>query len=493
VFVLPAIAAIVAAGITYYSMRDNQSSSSHADVTAVNTTRDISYVPLDSSVFVQQHVVDGWVNRPGGPDFSAMYGHAWDLWRALNQRTGQRLHETPLPVWETWYSAEEVFLDKQQLEVTDPDDRDLDPPNQSIDSGALAVQTGTAPRISTTVLSFNRYNRQMLDHVHQNQYFDRGLLSSMASQFDLAGTAPAQRTVAEFPTTSVMVKPVWWIVPGDRPSMMPYWAGGTPDVASDQRNPNWETWKQCVLVDPTGHADTKVDQVCNGNLPGQTTMKAGSYKVEKIYVDPAKSDFYGFRLNQDEVGALGQFNGILSNTNKEGKPEEVHAGDYAILVAMHVSTRETTNWTWQTFWWAPDAKKPAPLPPDAQTPPRRIPAPFNHFDMCTADVVTTPVDQRADNTPWICFNPYLETDLKGLITPDRTVTDEVGIHSNCQSCHRAAKFLPAGKSQYAVHGYVDKNDPAWFKNSVITEFLWSMAIRTHNPPFSAPTPAKAAQ
>jgi hypothetical protein len=488
-FVLPVIAAVVAATVTYFSVKDNGTSTAGKDVTAVNTTRDISYVPLDTSAFVQQHTVDGWINRPGGPDFGAMDAHAWDLWHAINEPTDQKLHGTPLPVWETWYSAEEVFLDKQGTEVKDPDDRDLDPPNQSIDAGALAVQTGTAPRLSTTVLSFNRYNRQMLDHVHQNLYYDRRVLNDMSSAFVTAKTPAAQRSIAEFPTTSVMLKPVWWIVPGDRPSTMPYWAGGTPDVATDQRNPSWQTWKQCVLVDPTGKADNKSDQVCNQNLPGQTPMKAGTYGVRKINIDPAKSDFYGFKLNQDEVGALGQFKQILSNTNKEGKAEEVQAGDYAILVAMHVSTRETANWTWQTYWWVPDAHKPAPLPPNSQAPPPGIPAPFDQFDMCNADVVTVPVDQQPNGTPWLCYNPYLETDLHGLLTPDRTDDTEVGIHSNCQSCHRAAKVTPGVKSaDYAVHGYVDKNDPAWFGKSVGTEFLWSMALRAHDPPFSAPTP-----
>jgi hypothetical protein len=28
-----------------------------------------------------------------------------------------------------------------------------------------------------------------------------------------------------------------------------------------------------------------------------------------------------------------------------------HAGDYAILVAMHITTNEDPKWTWETFWW----------------------------------------------------------------------------------------------------------------------------------------------
>src|SRR5207249_1626219 len=112
--VLPVAVGVIAAAITYVWTKDNTSSSKGNDVTVVNGTRDINYVPLDSSVFVQDNVIQGWINRPGGPDFGDMYGHAWDLWRDLNRSTGQKLHGTPLPVWETWYSAEEVFLDKQE-------------------------------------------------------------------------------------------------------------------------------------------------------------------------------------------------------------------------------------------------------------------------------------------------------------------------------------------------------------------------------------------
>lgn len=105
-------------------------------------SKDVRYVPLDRAAFVQQNVVDGWINATPGPDLTSIYGHAWDLWRYLNKPSGQTLRGTPLPIWETWYSGEEVYLDNR--EVADPDSRDLDPPNQSLHSGALAVETGNA-------------------------------------------------------------------------------------------------------------------------------------------------------------------------------------------------------------------------------------------------------------------------------------------------------------------------------------------------------------
>jgi hypothetical protein len=451
----------------------------------VNDREDIAYEPLDRSAFVQQSVIDGWINKPGGPDLASIDGHAWDLWRQMNQPSGQTLNGTPLPIWETWYTGEEVFLDNQ--EVDDPDSRDLDPLNQSLHAGSRAVDTGTAVRNRATVLSFNRYNRQMLDQISQNGYYDRAVLQQLANGFDLAGTPPELRTVSEFPNTSVMLKPVWFIVPGDAPSMLPYWAGETDKVTSNTANPSWDTWKQCVLVDPTGKAKPDIARTCNPGEPGETSMKAKSYDVVPVDEDPSKSDFYSFRLTQDEVDALGQDKMILDNSNKQEKVEEVKAGDLAILTAMHVSTREIEDWTWQTFWWVPDPKEPVSTPPNAQVPPSSIPAPFNHFDMCTAYFMTTPVEAKEAGEPWVCFNPFLESDLTGLFTADRSTDTDVGIHSNCMSCHRAAIYIATKEIRYVSQGYVSKTDPAFFADGVITEFLWAMPFRAHDPPFIGPT------
>jgi len=457
-------------------------------VTAFGQTRggkDVRYVPLDRAAFVQQNVVDGWINAAAGPDLTSIYGHAWELWRQLNKPSGQTLRGTPLPIWETWYSGEEVYLDNR--EVADPDSRDLDDPNQSLHSGALAVETGSAPRIPATVLTFNKFNRQMLDHIQQNGYYDKSTLQQMSDDFDSAGTQTDLRTITPFENTATMLKPAWWIVPGDEPSMVPYWAGDTSDATTDPSVPLPGTWKQCVLVDPTGKAKANIGRTCNTGNKGQTTMDAGAYDVVPVAPDPKKSDFYAFRLNQDEVDALPQERQVLHSSNKQGKLRDVKAGDLAILTSMHVVTLETGNWAWQTFWWAPDPQAPAASPPDAQVPPSDIPAPFDHFNMCASYFMTTPVAAQENGEPWICYNPYLETDLTGLLTVDKSVSDEVGVHSNCMSCHRAAVYTADRKVDYVVNGYLDKGNAAFFGDGVITGFLWSLPIRAHDAPFVGPT------
>jgi len=483
---------------------DPTTSPQDASDDAIDGSGTIRYVAADSSTFVQPAVVQGWLDAPGGPDLDSIDGHAWDVWRAITASTGQELHGTELPVWETWFSDAEVFLDNQ--DVLDADSRDLDPPNQSLHAGRLSngapTDGGPATRdggsgtttgaASAAVLSFNRFSREILDTVHQNRYYDRRTLQGMDDDADLAALPPALRTVPAFANTAVMVKPVWWIAPGDEPSMLPYWAGDDGSVTTDPQVPTWDTWRQCVLLDPTEGSTqeslTGVERVCNAGKDGETTLPADGYAVRNVSTDVDASDFYAFRLTQDEVDGLGEFKMMLDNTNREDELDQVQVGDLAILVAMHVSTREITNWTWQTFWWSPTPADPAPWPPNAQAPPKDLTGPFAQFDMCSAYYMTSPATAASGaGEDLVCFNPYLETDLTGLFAADGSSSTEVGRGSNCMSCHRSAVFHASESPQYVGSGEVDTDDPRWFGNGVQTEFLWSLPFHAHDGPFEGPT------
>ena len=425
----------------------------------------ISYVEIDAAVFEQEVVINAWIHGPTGPDLASIHQHAWDIWSALNAPTDHIVEGTTLPVWETWFDGADLFGATRS--VADSESRDLDAPAQ-------LAHAGSARSAGASVLTFNRFNRQMLDHVQQNTYGNSNTLAVLREEFGRAGVPVVDRTIQQFPNTSVMLKPVFWIVPGDRPTPVPYWAGAGLDVATDPQNPDWKTWRQCALVDPTGSASSDEPRVCNRGQDGEIDMAAGDYRVLDLSVD--SDELYAFRLTEDEVSGLGDFPMILDNSNVKDDLELVEAGDYAVLVAMHVTTRETANWTWQTFWWTPDRSSVAAEPPDSVQAPASIGAPWDKFNMCAAySMVTPPGD--VDGEPVICFNPYLETNLTGLYSVDRTVTDEVGVHSNCMSCHRAAQVTAGAKAEYAVHGYLEPGDPAWFADGLRTEFAWSVAMR----------------
>ncbi|MHB1138527.1 MAG: hypothetical protein ACYC2O_06175 [Microthrixaceae bacterium] len=492
---LAAVALLSISGVLY-ACTDDPAGTGDAIAEESAEVRGIRYVAPDAAAFRQAVVINSWIGRDGGPDTDSIDGHAWDLWRAITALSGQELNGTPLPVWETWYSDAEVFLDDQ--EVDESTSRDLDPLNQSLHAGSLAdperVTTGAA---TAAVLSFNRFTREVRDVVHQNRFYDRSVLEGLDSDFDLAGVRAGGRTIPQLPNTSVMLKPVWWIVPGDEPSMLPYWAGGEEPASTDPQNPTWKSWRQCVLIDPTRTAEqvaadadelTSSDRTCNSGQPGETSMPGGRYEARAVGVDPAESDFYAFRLTQDEVDGLGQFKMMLDNTNREEELDKVEAGDLAVLVAMHVSTREIADWTWQTFWWSPTPQSPPDLPPSSQSPPRDLTGPWAQFNMCSAYYMTEPrTGGPTAGEDLVCFNPYLETDLTGLFSVDGATDDLVGRTSNCMSCHRAATFHPSEPTQYVAGGELPDDDPRWFDDGVQLEFLWSLAFHAHDGPFRGPS------
>ena len=269
-----------------------------------------------------------------------------------------------------------------------------------------------------------------------------------------------------------MTKPVFWIVSGTQPTMVPYWNGLSGNVSTSSTNPSNTTWKQCVLADPTGQAKNDIDRVCNQGNPGQTTMKAGTYQVVKVSAKPADSDFYAFQLTQSEVDDLKQFADELGNSNID--VSKVAVGDYSLLVAMHVSTREIDNWTWQSFWWQPNPAQLAPDPPTAMSPPSSIPKPWNQYAGCTAYYMVNPPN-APDGQGRLCYNPYLETDLTQLRGPDKT-GNGYGVQSNCMTCHRAAAW---SDNQYAIAFQLDPSDKLWFGNNTKVDFAWSMQTFAH--------------
>jgi hypothetical protein len=83
-----------------------------------------------------------------------------------------------------------------------------------------------------------------------------------------------------------------------------------------------------------------------------------------------------------------------------------------------------------------------------------------------------------------CYNPYLEAGFGPNNLPDsipgkfagKTVQNNVGVQTNCMSCHVAAAFNPKqlpNAPAYAGDRYVDLMDPR-FKGTLKTDFLWSI-------------------
>jgi hypothetical protein len=133
---------------------------------------------------------------------------------------------------------------------------------------------------------------------------------------------------------------------------------------------------------------------------------------------------------------------------------------------MHMTTREITRWTWQTFWWTPDASSP-PEPSSksiANARPKELlamgaPA---HYAVALAYSMRT---SKGDNV--FCYNPYLEASFGGL-----SGQFKFGIQSNCMSCHANAAYVGI-PSPYVGNENVDIAG-LQFQGQVRLDFLYSL-------------------
>jgi hypothetical protein len=172
------------------------------------------------------------------------------------------------------------------------------------------------------------------------------------------------------------------------------------------------------------------------------------------------------------------------------------AGDYAILVAMHVAGREIARWTWQTFWWSPSPDNPQ-LPSSAAIAalrPDQLTGAARHYAMALGYEMLTPGQPNTGGenagSAIYAYNPYLEArfgpanlpdSLAGLDPTGMPAANNVGVNCNCMSCHVRANYNPdslATAPHYAGARYTDINDPQ-FAGTLQVDLLWSLPELAH--------------
>jgi hypothetical protein len=446
--------------------------------------------PEDSST------INGWVQRQ---DAASIDRHGWGIWTALSSATPQRLGQDTLRVYETWLTDDEV--DAQQvaantksapmlLERPKPQHQ-LKLPHQffrdpafvrrlSAKAGKMEPHAMTANSKQPVFVSV-AYDPAAASFIVKNKLFWASTLQGMLDK--------KQADIPQLPRESIAIKPVYEVVPGRQGAAlyeMKVWTGTTTArTAYDQ-----DKWKNTVYVDikNRGRGQGQV------GAPGAAPTPATTYNLR---------DFVYFKLTTDEASAL----------NKERSKSDtvaVHAGDYAILVAMHITTKEIKRWTWQTMWWAPDPTN-APLPSSraiaAHRPSQLTGAP-RHYAMSIGYQMINPVQPFAGGKSVgrsvYAFNPYLEarfdtstfSNASQFREPSRVLTNgvwvmnDVGVRTNCMSCHAQASFTPMAALRaktlplgYLGNTYVDMGSPK-FKGRLKTDFLWSIADRASEAPDS---------
>ena len=412
-----------------------------------------------------QESVQGWIDTL---NTVAIRQHSWDIWGSITANSDM----DDLPIWETWYTGHEIF-DLEPAVAAIPL-RDIEQPKQFHHAQLLAGHDIPID-LPESLTSFNRYTKTLADYIVDHQYNEMSTLEAINDEFNALGTPVIDRQIltSDDPVdgSQIVLKPVFQFISATEPTAIPYWAGIAPAYTTNLSNPEPKTWRQGVIVDPTGKLK-----------PGSTVLMAVNNEPPKPLPVVSLDEFYSFVLTEAEADAFYESFGFSSgddigedtDTSEEALKEVVKAGNIALLMAMHVTSKEIPNWTWQTFWWASN-------PQDVlfgKDRPAAIPAPWNHYNMRTAYYMVSPVN-TAGGEPLISFNPYLETNLKGTVPgPNDTKIDWTGVHTNCMSCHRMAGIKTQG---YQPDGLILPSDPVLFGEGTKTDFLWSIAIRAFSP------------
>ncbi|MBN8472454.1 hypothetical protein JYJ95_38625 [Corallococcus exiguus] len=431
---------------------------------------------------------------------------AWNLWAGLHADSGQVYPGTglPMPIWDTW-SGEELF--------PAPDQPTPDVSRRKATHGFHGPRqfhhpAGSGPVVTPTdqLVSFNKFNPEMAAYLTQGHpaapggpsfFYNRFTsLADLNSQWP-ANTPTAQRTVQQAPYTApssgsrgsaaMELKPVLYLVKKHKPTPVPVWRGlagsansdttCTPEQQeADKCHPTPSLWLTCAIVDPTAPADAPiteataeqiqgvvplVDQVNNAH-PGSAVLSC------EHYLHTPLSALYSFQMTADEAKAF-------NSTNIEGLQAE--AGDYAVLTAMHVNTKELLNWTWQTFWWQPGSDAPDDFPGSKKGMTDKVTGAGRNYAMCTAYNQT---QGKGSSKMTVCFNPYLET----------SPNIPVGVQSNCMTCHGtaavASAFANTASSPPATWVLQTPSYPCdykapidfatypWFTGFTTTDFSWAI-------------------
>lgn len=358
-------------------------------------------------------------------DYAAMRRHAWDLWAGITHQNSP----DDIAIFETWYPADHVFSGDAV-------------PQDHLRSFRTHLDTAMQ-HPGESLISHVMYNASARDHILKNGLNRRSTLDRINARFDTDKTPRHERTVQRFPRDAIVIKMVWWPVKADGATALPVWDGPYLPIQADGTYLDMpaEKWPTAVWVLPPGTRSAPA------TAPRSGLAMRGSFPLES---------FYSFKITKRMLGRL--------DVSEQDGFKDIRAGDYAVLVAMHVTTREIHNWVWATYWWhdRPDEGHLAEHRPDT------VKGKWRRFLMNTAYSMDTP--GAPDKGPHIVYNPYIEAKFKN------------GVQSNCAACHNRASYpeltdslcgaLPITRGS---HDYQPTSPEREGRTKL--EFLWSLLIR----------------
>ncbi|MEO4006587.1 hypothetical protein [Flavobacterium sp. CAU 1735] len=401
----------------------------------------------------------GWLNKQ---DSASITQHAWGIWAGLTAKSGQVFNGDSLLVFETWMSVKELaqmaadgnkeggcFQIKKERSA-------LEVPKQLIHGQLFGKRNAVLDTVSN-VFETVSYNPAAACYSTQNLIFNQSTLDKYKVTNGIGNIPP-------FPSAGITTKPTYFAGGVDANGLIrvPIWPGD-PKPAKVFGYKDWQTY---VYVDTNNkQAKDKTIVPVTGSNPTPAQIVAATCNLNEF-------------INDQIDGRMAAY---LNNNQKSSK-RKYKAGDYILLVAMHVGTKEISNWTWQTFFWSYDRDNPF-FPSsafNAKLRPSIIKGAAANYAVSTSYAMVWPNQPITGGTnkgvrSIISFNPYLEGSFgPNVFTGDNNQLNpnfQYGVQTNCMSCHALASVTG---SVYTTDQYIDMKDMSRFRNQVLLDFAWSV-------------------
>jgi hypothetical protein len=433
-------------------------------------------LPAGTQFPASQRALLGMRDAADDHAMAEMRAHAWDLFAGLTKG------ETP--IWDTWYTECDLgLLDCSLPKPKEPNSvrllRNLTVPSQFLQSlsetsnDVTPVSTRNSELVNSTVLKFAQeflaspqlasvlFNKEAKSRIQKDCLHPY----KSSPRVGAADGCPKPKhstavSIRNFHRRTVALKMEWAPASKTNPRIWTY----KPDLWMHVHDPR--------RYDPGKQMDRVNIKLPSIQPSDKDKCEDRDYKEDE---DVPLSCFYYIRPKAEDLAALQQNKGLNDDVAASG----VQPGDYLVLIAVHVTTKEIPDWVWATFWWARDGhgdKRAEGRPPT-------IGSQWGHFLMDTTLSGTTPTEKE-DGGLKICFNPYLETKILFNHTP-------TGIVSNCLQCHSRASYAPGDQAvQFNSYdqgilardgktlegsGLKPASDQEFFNGRLKTDFLWSIS------------------
>ncbi|QEC40190.1 hypothetical protein [Pseudobacter ginsenosidimutans] len=444
-------------------------------------------VPVELPVIVpgfnfpeDSNTIYSWLNNPAMPDkydSVSVYKHGWGIWAGLTAKTDQVYGGDTLLAYQTWLGVTEVQTQivngSKACDASAKTMRAvLSRPHQfghhlsPIERAQLLqVQEDSVTKHAQFMVTVS-YDPNAACYAIKNQILKQSVLNTYAKAGGIGAIPP-------FPQKAITIKPSYYIAEAsDGLVRIPVWPGQPSKL--EAFGP--DKWNNYVYVD-----------MSNKQQPNKplVPVKINTTSPDSIANATVNlNDFIHFSIDEQMASHINKSD---STEGVQGK-HRAKAGEVAILVCMHVATKEISNWTWQTYYWAPNPA--TPFAPSsnvvASLRPSQLQGAASHYAMQTAYAMVLPNQPITGGTnvgvqPLLTYNPYLEAGFHGTAPEPRADFQlpsvllpgpQFGIQTNCMSCHAMA--TQSNAPGYTTDMYISMNDTALFNNQVQLDFAWSV-------------------